>query len=558
MIGMGEPPGYETGNFSKDIFTAESNPYYGAFIQDSYHLTKNVNIALGLRWDVFGGRTERHNRLEYFDPTLSYSVNGVALTGGEVFAGAGMGRSPFHTNRTDLSPRFSFAWQTNTHLVLHGGAGIYYGPSTHMVAGPTEDSQGFSSQTSWNATAYNADGNTVMVSPLSNPFPGGIVQPTGAAQGPATGVGAPLSTAQRSQPEPTTYDYNLGFEYQLPEKITLNVAYVGSHGIYLPMNGIDLNQLPLSVYGKYGNALNNNIPNTWEAALPPTSAFYGQSTVPYWLGLEPYPQYSNGGPNSGVFMDGYPKGISEYNSLQTKIEKRLSDYWTTLASFTWGKLLSDDSTPPLSFVGYHGVGAPQDWKNLNLEYSVSPQDVKYQFSWQTSYDLPAGKGRALDLRGVPNAILGNWTVNTIVYLSSGVPINVPNGTNDPWFNQRVDMTCNPAKGAPHTAAEWFNYTCFSQPANPFRPGASPAFLSNVRTAGARDLDLSLYKNFPMRGERNLRFEIAAYNVTNSVQLGYPNVFWDPDNTPANMAGFGQITGDSNQPRQFQMASRFSF
>jgi hypothetical protein len=120
------------------------------------------------------------------------------------------------------------------------------------------------------------------------------------------------------------------------------------------------------------------------------------------------------------------------------------------------------------------------------------------------------------------------------------------------------MTCNPAKGAPHTAAEWFNYTCFSQPANPFRPGASPAFLSNVRTAGARDLDLSLYKNFPMRGERNLRFEIAAYNVTNSVQLGYPNVFWDPDNTPANMAGFGQITGDSNQPRQFQMASRFSF
>ncbi|HEX4005348.1 MAG TPA: carboxypeptidase regulatory-like domain-containing protein [Acidobacteriaceae bacterium] len=558
LIGMGEIPGNEAGNFSKDIFTAESNPYYGFFVQDSYHLTKAVNFSLGLRWDFFGGRTERHNRLEYFDPTLDYNVAGVALRGGEVFAGAGTGRTPFHTNLADLSPRFSFAWQAATPLVIHGGAGIYYGPSTHMVSGPFEDSQGFSSTTSWNATAYNADGNTVMVNPLSNPFPAGIVQATGASQGPATGLGSPLTTSLRSQPEPTTYDYNFGFEYQLPAKITLNVAYVGSHGIDLPMNGLDLNQLPLSVFRQYGNALNNNIPNTWEPALPPTSAFYGQGTVPFWLGLEPYPQYSNGGPNSGVFTDGYPVGMSEYNSLQTKVEKRLSDHWNLLASYTWGKILSNDSAPPLSFVGYHGVGAPQDWKNLNLEYSVSPQDVKYQFTGDVSWDLPAGKGRALDLHGFANSLLGNWTVNGILYLSSGQPINVPNGTNDPWFNQRVDQVCNPARHAPHTAAEWFSYKCFAQPANPFRPGTAPAYLSDVRTNGAHQVDGSLYKNFPMHGERNLRFEIAAYNLFNSVQLGYPSVFWDPDNTPENMAGFGQITGASNLPRQFQVASRFSF
>jgi Carboxypeptidase regulatory-like domain len=558
LIGMGEPPGYESGNFTKDIFTAESNPYYGFFVQDSYHLLKNVNISLGLRWDIFSGRTERHNRLEYFDPSLSYSVGGVPLTGGEVFAGTGMGRSPFHTNLDDLSPRFSFAWQAAPTVVLHGGAGIYYGPSTHMVAGPFEDSQGFSSSTSWNATNYNADGNTVMLYPLSNPFPAGIVAPTGAAQGPATGIGAPLTTSPRSQPEPTTYDYNLGFEFQLPHKIALNVAYVGSHGIYLPLNGTDLNQLPMSVFETYGNALSNNIPNTWENALPPTSAFYGQSTVPYWLSFEPYPQYSNGGPNSGVFMDGYPAGISEYNSLQVKVEKQLSDHWNTLMTYTWGKLMSDDAAPPLAFVGYHGVGAPEDWRNLNLDYSVSPQDVTHQFSGQVSWDLPAGNGRALNLHGVPNAILGNWTVNTIVYLSSGVPINTPNGTEDPWFNQRVDQVCNPAKGAPHTAAEWFNYTCFAQPGNLFRPGQSAAYLSNVRTDGAHQADVSLYKNFPMRGERNLRFEIAAYNVSNTVQLGYPAVFWNPQPSPANMAGFGQITGASNLPRQFQVASRFSF
>jgi hypothetical protein len=560
LIGMGEPPGYETGNFTKDVFSAEANPYYGLFAQDNYHLSKNVDINFGMRWDIFGGRTERHNRLEYFDPTVSYSVAGVALTGGEVFAGGGNGRTPFHTNLADISPRLSIAWQMSSKLVLHGGAGIYYGPSTHMVAGPTEDSQGFSSATSWNSTNYNADGNTVVVNPLSNPFPSGIVQPTGASQGPATGIGAPLNTALHSQAEPTVYNFNLGFEYEFPGQITLSAGYVGNHAIYLAMNAVDLNELPLSVYAQNQNAFNNGntIPNTWENALPPTSAFYGQSTVPFWLALEPYPQYSNGNTNSGVVVDGYPAGMSEYSSLQTKVEKRLTSHWTTLASYTWGKILTNDSTPPLSFVGYHGVGAPQDWRNLNLEYSVSPQDITNQFSWQTSYDLPMGKGRALDLTGVGNQILGGWTINTIVYLSSGVPINVPNGTADPWFNQRVDMTCDPSKGAPHDAAEWFNYTCFSQPANPLLPGKSPAFLSRVRTDGAHQADVSLYKTFTLGGERSLRFEIAAYNISNTVQLGYPNVFWNPSPTPANMAGFGQITSDSNQPRQFQLASRFSF
>lgn len=567
LIGMGEAPGYEGGNFTKDVYSAEANPYYGAFIQDNYHMTKKLSVNVGVRWDIFGGRTERHNRLEYFDPTVAYNVNGVALKGGEVFAGQGTGRSPFLTNLTDFSPRLSFAWQVAKPLVVHGGAGIYYGPSAHMVAGPGEDSQGFSSSTSWNATAYNNDpvtiantgqGNTVMVNPLSNPFPSGIVQPTGASQGAATGIGAPLMTAPHSQGEPETDDYNLGVEIQLPQQIALNVAYVGAHAVYLPVNGVDLNQLPLSVYETYQNALNNNIPNTWEAALPSTSAFYGQATVPEWLGLEPYPQYSNGGPNSGVGMDGYPVGKTQYNSLQTKVEKRLSNHWTTLMTYTWGKIMTNDSAPPLSFVGYHGVGAPQDWRNLNLEHAVSPQDVTNQFNWQLSYDLPAGKGRAWNLNGWQNQAFGNWTINTIVYLSGGVPINVPTGTGDPWFNQRVDQVCNPARGAPHTAAEWFNYTCFAQPASNFYPGNSKAYMSNVRTAGARDLDASVYKNFPIAGERVLRFEIAAYNLTNTKQLGYPGVFWNPSPTPDNMAGFGQITGDANTPRQFQVAARFSF
>src|SRR6202021_2928410 len=161
-------------------------------------------------------------------------------------------------------------------------------------------------------------------------------------------------------------------------------------------------------------------------------------------------------------------------------QKRLTGHFTSLATFTWSKLITDDGNPPLGFVGTHN-GAPQDWRNLSLERAISPQDVKYQFSGQVSYDLPVGKDRAINLNGFANGVLGGWTVNAIGYLSTGVPIASPtSGTSPSYFNQRADLTCNPASGAPHTTAAWFNDTCFAIPGtenggggNPFLPGSAP-------------------------------------------------------------------------------------
>jgi hypothetical protein len=255
--------------------------------------------------------------------------------------------------------------------------------------------------------------------------------------------------------------------------------------------------------------------------------------------------------------------------LQTKLQKRMTKHFTTLASFTWAKLMTDDGNPPLGFVGTHG-GSPQDWKNLNFEHSVSPQDVKYQFTWQASYDLPMGKGRALNLNGISNAALGGWTTNAVFYLSTGVPIASPvvnAGTS--YFNQRPNMTCDPSKGAPHTAAQWFTASCFSQPSDnqsPFIAGNAPAYLDHVRTMGADDLDLTFSKSFSLGGDRNLRFEISSFNVANKAQLGAPSVVSEyPTTTVGSDSNvgysdtpFGKISGTINSPRQFQFGSRFTF
>ncbi|HXW90957.1 MAG TPA: hypothetical protein VEK33_10470, partial [Terriglobales bacterium] len=73
-----------------------------------------------------------------------------------------------------------------------------------------------------------------------------------------------------------------------------------------------------------------------------------------------------------------------------------------------------------------------------------------------------------------------------------------------------------------------------------------------------DLDVSLFKNIRLGERMNLQLQWSAFNVTNYVQLGYPNIFWNPTPTAANMSGFGQITSDLNTPRQFQFAGRFTF
>lgn len=583
LLGQGNSA-IESTDFTQDLFSANASNYYAAFAQDTFHATPSLTITGGLRWDIFGGKTERHNRLEYFDPTAvgtsgpSGTWPGGPFTGGEVFSTSGH-RSPFTTNLTNFAPRLGFSWQPEKHLVVRGGAGFYYGPSVQMVSGSLEDSDGYSTSNNWNATCTQADGNTVInnnsclpggassvIGPysLTNPFPlppslGGLVPPSQLKpNGLETNIGTNLNTVLHSQRTVLTYNFNFGLEYELPHQIVLSAGYVGSRGLFLPFESVDLNQLSLGQINQIANGPN------------------GYNTAGF-LAAQPFPQFSDGtisltAQTNGVIVHGYPAGDSDYSSLQTKVQKRLTNHFTTLASFTWAKLITDDGNPPLGFVGFHN-GSAQDWRNLSLEHSVSPQDVKYQFTWQASYDLPVGKGRALDLNGVSNAILGGWTIDGIFYLSSGVPIASPLVGQSPnpnaqgvYLNQRSDIICDPSKGAPHTAAVWFTPGCFAVPgteasgnplnANPFIPGTAPAYLDRVRTMGADNLDLTLSRNFKLGEKRDLRFDISSYNIANKPQFSAPSVptysaGWVND-------GFGQVTTDSNTPRQFQFGARFTF
>ena len=65
---------------------------------------------------------------------ISVRIDNVVLT--EIFASSS-NRSPYTTSLDNFDSRLAFAWQPVTSLVLRGGVGCYYGPSTHMVARAT-------------------------------------------------------------------------------------------------------------------------------------------------------------------------------------------------------------------------------------------------------------------------------------------------------------------------------------------------------------------------------------------------------------------------------------
>jgi hypothetical protein len=624
---MGSTPGNEANinpNFTKDVFVAESNPYYAAFVEDTFHASKSLTITAGLRWDIFAGRNERFNRLEYFNPNAAGSLNNVSFTGAEVYVN-GSNRSPFTTNMHDFGPRLGFAWQPVQHFVVRGGAGLYYGPTLHNVASAGNDTDGFSSSTQWSATCVNSSsGNTffnnnsgtcnapatpdVFTGPfsLSNPFPNAPGTPGGinptfttAPAGLTNNFGITLSTALHSQRTVTTYNFNFGLEYELPHQVVVSVGYVGSRGLFLPLGTADQNVLDLATIASQGANLcitsnsGSNACNTLAnggVANPfvnlPGSPFFGQPFVPLWYALEKYPQFGNGsyGSGNGVVVNGYPAGDSEYSSLQSKVQKRLTGHFTTLATFTWGKLMTDDGHPPLGFVGNHGNNGVQDWRNLRLEHAIAPQDVKYSFTGQASYDLPVGAGRAVNLHGVSDTLLGGWTTNLILYLGTGIPIQAPNAGGSPsYFGQRADLTTctNPTPHSTLTGAFnpanagqklWVNYQCFAKPGtenggspNLFVPGSAPAYMDHIRTDGARNIDVSIYKTLKLTETKALRFDVSSYNLFNKAQFGYPSMpsvnslaGGIANGNTLNPNNFGTVTSTFNSPRQFQFGARFTF
>jgi TonB dependent receptor len=163
--------------------------YYAPWISDDWRVSGRLTINLGLRWDFNVAPDERFNRLNRgFDTATTNPVDSMVdraqfpnvptLRGGLLFAGVGgQPREAADVYRKAIQPRMGFAYRITDDLVLRGGWGRYYiNPSNNYI-----QTTGFSIQTPL-VTSLDSS-RTPIPNLINNPFPTGILQPPGAANG---------------------------------------------------------------------------------------------------------------------------------------------------------------------------------------------------------------------------------------------------------------------------------------------------------------------------------------------------------------------------------------
>jgi hypothetical protein len=581
------------GNYYEIQFRPASENYqYAAFVQDNWKTTSKLTLNLGLRYDVSLPRTERFNRMNWFNETISNPLNGgslsyndqfngpttLTLRGGEQFNSPGV-RSDWLTDWTDVQPRFGLAYQFAPKMVLRGGYGIFYSQTRSGANGLLSyGSQGFNQYTGA-ITTYDSQNNVPWLH-LSNPFPFGLIQPPGSALGLLNDVGygaiGPLRTHAAAL-TPYEQSWTLGIERQLPGNLVVSADYIGKKGTHLYFAG-DNNRDFLGPAMETNPTLVNNLEtyvtnpfssqNGGPISDPNSSLSYSQ--IPESELQSPYPQFPG-----GVTTDEPPIANSIYHALQITANKAFSNGLELVASYTWSKSIDDSSAydTNVTWLGNYGPEAGwalQDPNKPATERALSTFDVPAILKLSYVYALPIGRHHAL-LGNMPrwaDAILGGWRTTGIWQMRSGWPLQffvsgggVPLPTYGP---QRPNFVGEPKRNY-GSDINWVN-NFFANAGNtlpnstvqapgPFTLGNAPRATADIRTPRSLNTDLSLLKEFLLSNVHEgirLEMRLEAQNAFNHPVFGTPD-------TGIGDGNFGVISYVANPgPRQCQLVLKVNF
>ncbi|MGA8214256.1 MAG: TonB-dependent receptor [Candidatus Sulfotelmatobacter sp.] len=608
---------------------------WGLFVQDDFHVKPNLTLNLGLRYDLNGYFKARYYPMGNFCFTCLNPLTG--LPGENIYEGSpGFPNGDvFPANHTDFAPRLNFAWSPSAlrKTVIRGGYDIFYTDAIENFNAPGQsvvNGAGWGQGAGWYRTfsafpdKCNAFGGPCEAFPLSDtttnktnllfpsitgPFP---------AQTRENLLGGTYAFVKPTR-DPMVQSYTFEIQQELPGKLAVTLAYVGTHGTHLSGSGPN-------------NYLYNNVPTSEKlkqqanllANYPISQYFSGQTATQLGLLygnpvngpatelsllqlLEPYPFFPTV-PTSGTF-----EGMTTYNGMNLKVEKRTSHGLEFIVAYTVSKQMDNwsvggagvEAVDPIHFtrngiIGGRGgqlestFGGPwtfQDPSNRNADRAIAVDDIPQQFNVAATYDLPVGSGKAfLNRKGIAGDILGGWKLSGNFNAQEGLPLPIScpaselqvlstPGTANTVSGGRCNMIGDPHFKGHRTKAEqiadWINPAAF-EPAfgndvNYLDTDAQAWTFGNmkprtdaIRGPGFWNLDSSLMKDFHLTEDRYVEFRWEVFNTLNHQNLGLPNTTYclppNPDGSTdlVHQAGctFGRITGIQTDPRNMTFALKF--
>ncbi|MBI3698298.1 MAG: TonB-dependent receptor [Acidobacteria bacterium] len=505
--------------------------YYAGYLQDDWRLGRKLTLNLGLRYEYDQPRTERYNRFNWFDPFVPSPLASKfpGLAGGLQFVGVdNHARSQYTPDRNNWSPRLGLAYQATPKTVIRMGYGHLFGLSPQEAIG-TVGPYGFRVENTWQTSA---DGGLTPLNLLRNPYPSGFRPPPGAADGLATGVGGPIQAPLQATFTPWSMQWNFTIQRELPSRLLLEVAYVGTRGLQLSRGGeggFTLNQLPLSQLS-LGNRLLDTVDNPFY--VPNGPGFFANRTVARNQLLRPYPQFTDVIP---LFSSG---SSSTYHGLQTTIKKRLSMGLQFEGSYTWSKSIDN------------GEGGFQDSNRIRLGRAVTDLDVPHRFILNYVYELPFGRGKRFGnaMPRLMDTLFGGWMLDGITNYQSGGAFGVSANNVCRCFNQASYANSKGYSAKLEGRAEdrlgrWFDTSAFSQP-DQFTIGSMGPRSADLRNDKIANWDIGISKDFHPLERLRVQFRSDFLNAFNHPRFSGPN-------TSVTSSSFGTVTGQSNAPRQIQ-------
>jgi hypothetical protein len=493
--------------------------YWHFFVQDDYKVTSRLTLNLGLRYEYSPWMKGYKGQLGTFDATLPKPIivasntnqvdlssqfsapTAYALFGNliQTSSQAGLPISITNPDKNQWAPRFGLAWRpVGGNTVVRGGYGIFYEMENTDGRVNRNILPYFLSETVFNPSTgvpNRTFGNFYLGQSLGSLGVNPVINPT-------------YTHLRRGSDQ----HWNIGVQQQLTPDTVLEVNYVGNHGTHL------------------------NSTNPFNDPLPGPGAIQNRRPYPVFGAISYFSQDMS----------------SDYNALQVKAEKRYGSGLWFLLSYTYSKSITIQDTP--------AAGGDFYWERARSSF-----DIPQNFAFNMGYELPVGKGKRFlnNANWLAQGALGGWRVQGIVILRSGQPFTPTisrDVANTGIGSQRPNVIGTPVIVGRPTC--WF-YVAANVACTGFAPNATGAFAlpatytygnagaNTLRSQSLRNLDMSVFKEFPVTESSLIQFRAEFFNITNTPTFGIPG-------TTVDTGSGGVVTSTANNPRQLQFALKYNF
>ena len=497
------------------------------YVTDDVKVNSKLTLNLGVRWDWFGHVYDIDNlgriRTVSFAPGKAQTVNGQFVP--QLIPNPGDDEPLYDINWKQIMPRVGIAYRFSDRTVLRTGAGQFYN------ANQLNNFQILNLQPPTSGSAIFQNNPQKPTATISDPFAGA---PPGASPTALLMLGNIGSNGRSQFLNNNIWQWTMEIERTFGRNIVGSVGYVGNKGTHLDQT--------VSNY-------NNPDPGLGDVQSRRPIQFYTDSLKP---GV-PLPlstlRYLNSGLNS------------EYHALHARAEKRFSHGVTFTGSFNYQKSLAtgysvNESAPYQSNV-------PQNPRNIALDRGRFGLDQRLRFVYNYIWQMPFFSSS----KGFTRLALAGWSLNGIVQLASGLPMNINQSGDSMNTGSASSPRPNVVPGASvnrvfssRTLNQWFNTAAFVRAKCDGCPGAGTfngplgygnAGVGLIDSPGLKTWDFSLFKEFRITESHRLQFRFEAFNFFNTPQ------FAGPDATLGD-AAFGRVSNTTIDNRELQFALKYSF